>query len=555
MIEKLNPRDLYNLCLDFKLNVPKNGKIKKQFLLNLLNNFKAKVFAIGIENSKKVVIHDVCSETFFSGCLEYETKSVAWLEYMMKRCEIHDFDICILDNPRLIDNSTKSCKIFVSNIILIPKKGIWLFETTLVNKKYTYVTDEIINIDGNEIVYKVFSKHRKKQKPRAPVLKNIDIRLVKGFAADLPDTSLTMSKFKILIKTEKFQEDYKKSLINLYEHKLIVYRKLHSELNKSNRKMKIDKNKMVEKGLSEMEVEKIFSGGGDSIILSIHIESMIERIKIKKLEVDKINVCTLLTHVLEEMNIIVGRENIKNIVMKMLYAFSKSHRVFTDSFVNFCITGCSGVGKTAVAKMISNVFAQSNIFIDNNISIVSRTDLVGSFVGQTAIKTKSLLVKSLEGVLFIDEAYQLAGFGNDFGSESITEIVNFLDKYIGLGCVIVAGYKDKMFSRFFPCNEGLNRRFPYKVHLENYSSLELTVILFKNIFVELTDNDRDYLFSIVSYLNTNNVFDCQAGDILNLAQEISISILSSEKNTMDILQFSIQKFLRTKNLDIEKKEF
>ena len=48
--------------------------------------------------------------------------------------------------------------------------------------------------------------------------------------------------------------------------------------------------------------------------------------------------------------------------------------------------------------------------IDFKFKIARRSDLIGEYVGHTAVKTQKVINESLGGVLFIDEAYSL---GND----------------------------------------------------------------------------------------------------------------------------------------------
>ena len=55
--------------------------------------------------------------------------------------------------------------------------------------------------------------------------------------------------------------------------------------------------------------------------------------------------------------------------------------------------------------------------------VAERKDLVDTRVGGTALKTQEVIRKSLNGVLFVDEAYSLTMYGeNDFqdtGKEAI----------------------------------------------------------------------------------------------------------------------------------------
>ena len=196
---------------------------------------------------------------------------------------------------------------------------------------------------------------------------------------------------------------------------------------------------------------------------------------------------------------------------------------------------------------------------------------MGQYIGHTAPRTRSILLETLEGVLFIDEAYQLTpgnpmDFTKDFGSEAITEIVNFLDKYVGMSTVILAGYENLMREKFFPSNEGLWRRFPIRVHLGNYSVCELVDIL-----VHFIENKSDitvdadlgnWLFSVVSYLSeefTDKAFPNQAGDMLNLGSSIVASVNSSYAITWEpndiqhnipILTCGLNEYLQLKDLEI-----
>lgn len=213
---------------------------------------------------------------------------------------------------------------------------------------------------------------------------------------------------------------------------------------------------------------------------------------------------------LDDLNNMIGMDDIKksltNQLMYFLQGFEFKHMLHT------IIEGPPGVGKTCLGKLLGQIYLElgcingdipnnqdfddddgpmnikklfTNILHPNGnntqpkkfkFKIAKRSDLVGQYVGHTAVKTQKIINESFGGVLFIDEAYSLGG-DDVFSKECINTINQNLsengDKFI----CIIAGYADALENSFFSQNSGLHRRFPFRYKIEKYSGDELAKIL------------------------------------------------------------------------------
>ncbi|QIK73114.1 AAA family ATPase [Propioniciclava coleopterorum] len=141
--------------------------------------------------------------------------------------------------------------------------------------------------------------------------------------------------------------------------------------------------------------------------------------------------------------------------------------------------GPPGTGKTSIARVIARLYHALGVLERPKVVEATRSDLVGQFLGATAIKTTELVEGAVGGVLFIDEAYSLQQQGlqggDAFGSEAIDTLLKLMEDLRERLVVIVAGYEADM-DRFLESNEGFASRFTATLTFPPYSAEELVRI-------------------------------------------------------------------------------
>lgn len=182
---------------------------------------------------------------------------------------------------------------------------------------------------------------------------------------------------------------------------------------------------------------------------------------------------------------IIGLDNVKEFVRtqyKLLIAQQKRQRagieVDITQSLNMIFSGNPGTGKTTVARLMANMFKEMGLLKSGHLVETDRAGLVAEYVGQTAKKTEEVFRSALGGVLFIDEAYALAGDGGSFGQEAIDTLVKLIEDHRGELVVILAGYHQEM-KEFLKTNSGLQSRFPLQIEFPDYTAEELYQIALK----------------------------------------------------------------------------
>lgn len=261
-----------------------------------------------------------------------------------------------------------------------------------------------------------------------------------------------------------------------------------------------------------------------------------------------------LEEIFKDLNELVGLEKVKKVLYDLVDVINLKEKAkdltIKDMNLHMVFLGNPGTGKTTIARIISNILYNLGYIKENKLIEVSSKDLVAEYVGQTAPKTMDVINKSLNGVLFIDEAYSLAVKGeNSYNAEAIATLIQAMENYRDKLVVIFAGYTKEM-QDFLNSNSGITSRIGYTLEFEDYTTEELIKIFTgfasKNGFV-VEDEALKYLEEVINE-NRNTKNFGNARFVRNIYEK---TVIKHATNVKDKKQNKILKTITKKDISIE----
>ncbi|HEY0937931.1 MAG TPA: AAA family ATPase, partial [Trebonia sp.] len=185
---------------------------------------------------------------------------------------------------------------------------------------------------------------------------------------------------------------------------------------------------------------------------------------------------------LAELDAMVGLGPVKEQVRSIAVSIEAARRRAVAGFGtdkpmrHFVFLGPPGTGKTTVARVIGKIFYSFGLLDTPEVVEAQRSDLVGEYLGATAIKTNELIDSALGRVLFIDEAYSLVNEGDGqsdrFGAEAVQTLLKRAEDDRENLIIILAGY-EKQTETFLATNPGMASRFATRIRFPTYSTEEM----------------------------------------------------------------------------------
>ena len=185
---------------------------------------------------------------------------------------------------------------------------------------------------------------------------------------------------------------------------------------------------------------------------------------------------------LAELDAMIGLAPVKEQVRSIAVSIEAARRRAVAGFGtdkpmrHFVFLGPPGTGKTTVARVIGKIFYSFGLLDTPEVVEAQRSDLVGEYLGATAIKTNELIDSALGRVLFIDEAYSLVNEGDGqsdrFGAEAVQTLLKRAEDDRENLIIILAGY-EKQTEAFLATNPGMASRFATRIRFPTYSAEEL----------------------------------------------------------------------------------
>ncbi|MBN8520559.1 MAG: AAA family ATPase [Alphaproteobacteria bacterium] len=201
----------------------------------------------------------------------------------------------------------------------------------------------------------------------------------------------------------------------------------------------------------------------------------------------------------------VGLDNVKELFRRIatthveyLGRLAHGERDLQKPSHHMILAGNPGTGKTTIARYVGKLLHAAGYLSKPDVHEVTRKDMVGEYIGHTALITNKAVNEAMGGVLFIDEAgsFAYSDSDRDFGAEAIKTLIARLenDRH-GFVCVM-ASYPDEI-EKLLKIDDGLSSRIAHQVKIKDFSADEMIDIFYNKLLdYQLVIDDEKVMTSV-----------------------------------------------------------
>ena len=179
-----------------------------------------------------------------------------------------------------------------------------------------------------------------------------------------------------------------------------------------------------------------------------------------------------------------------------------------DKVGSYIFVGSPGTGKTTFARLLAKYLRAKGVLAGDEFAEQSALNLQGEYLGHTKKKVDDLIASAPGGMVFIDEAYNLAGRGKSlFAQEAVDQLAYCMtaDAYRGKSIIVLAGYEAEMDAMLADANPGFRSRFKQRISFPDWDGADVVAYLQRRCENEgfyLPDAACDVLWSALEQMST-----------------------------------------------------
>lgn len=193
--------------------------------------------------------------------------------------------------------------------------------------------------------------------------------------------------------------------------------------------------------------------------------------------------------VLRQLQGMTGLSGVKKAIEKLRKRMIAGDQDFPGHYL---FLGNPGTGKTTIARYMGRILRNLKMLKRGHMVEYTAADLMSEvFNEENHGDFYQVAKKAMGGVLFIDEAHQLAEDTTGRGTSIFKALVPFMENNRKEICVIVAGYEESM-DALLKTDIGFRNRFTETIIFENYSGEELRDILLGMLAERGIEADEQY---------------------------------------------------------------